>query len=278
MIPTDLVRAVARRLDDAGVEAAAAEAGWLVCAAFGLTRAQLHTVDHLDGARAGSVLEPMVQRRLTREPLQHILGSAPFRHITVAVGAGVFIPRPETELLVDAVLPLLRSSPAPVAVDLCSGSGALALALADEAPQARVVALERPGPSVQWLESNVAGTRVEARVGDVGDPTVLADLGGVVDVVVCNPPYVPEGAHVGPEVRFDPDTAVYGGADGLSVMPAVLACAAALLRPGGLLALEHDDTQGETVPALLARTGDWATIEPCRDLSGRPRYVLAVRR
>lgn len=278
MRPTDLIREVAGRLREAGVEAPDSEAGWLVCAAFGVTRSGLHTVDDLPDDRAQECLWPLVERRITREPLQHILGSAPFRHITVPVGPGVFVPRPETELLVDAVLPTLLESAAPVAIDLCSGSGALALALADEVPGARVVAVELPGASGDWLLSNTASSVVEVRIGDVFDPAVVADLAGTADAVVCNPPYVPDSVEVGAEVRFDPEVAVFGGSDGLAVMPAVLRRAAEALRTGGCLALEHDDTQGDSVPALLRESGLWEAVEPKVDLAGRPRFVFARRR
>jgi release factor glutamine methyltransferase len=229
------------------------------------------------GPEAVAAFERALERRCTREPLQHIVGTAPFRHIEVAVGPGVFVPRPETELLVDAVLPALLAAAEPVAVDLCSGSGALALAIADEVPDARVLAVEAPGPSVPWLERNTADSRVEAVVGDVTDAALLADQRGRVDAVVCNPPYVPAAGEVAVEVRYDPVGAVFAGPTGLAVIPYVIARAAELLRPGGVLALEHDDTQGASVPELLGADGRWREITEHRDLAGRPRYATAVR-
>jgi release factor glutamine methyltransferase len=215
-------------------------------------------------------------RRGTREPLQHIVGTAPFRTIEVAVGPGVFVPRPETELLVDAVLTALPASG--VAVDLCSGSGALALALAAEAPQVAVHAVEGDDDALAWLRRNAEGTRVQVVAADVVAGPVLVELAGTVDAVVCNPPYVPTGVEVGPEVAHDPPAAVVAGASGLGVMPHVIARAAELLRPGGVLALEHDDSHGAAVPAMLEADGRWVEIVDHADLTGRPRYATAVRR
>jgi release factor glutamine methyltransferase len=229
-------------------------------------------------AEAMAAFEALLDRRVAREPLQHIVGSAAFRYIEVAVGPGVFVPRPETELLVDAVLAHLQDVMAPVAVDLCSGSGALALALADEVPGARVLAVEQPGPAIAWLERNTAGTRVEVVIADVADPALLGDLRARVDAVVANPPYVPRGGQVAAELRFDPDSAVFAGADGLAVIPSVIARAAELLRPGGVLAVEHDDTHAQSVPALLEADGRWIAAADHRDLAGLPRYAVATRR
>jgi release factor glutamine methyltransferase len=193
------------------------------------------------------------------------------------------VPRPETELLVDAVGPALRRGPRPLAVDLGSGSGALALAIADEVPTADVVAVERPGPALAWLRRNTAGSRVAVVVADLVDPAdpvdpwPLAALAGTVDVVVSNPPYVPETTAVEPEVRADPPGAVFAGVDGLGLLPAVIARAAELLAPGGVAAIEHDDSHEEAVVALLAADGRWREVVDHRDLTGRPRYVTATR-
>jgi release factor glutamine methyltransferase len=178
-------------------------------------------------------------------------------------------------LLVDAVRPHLGANP--TVVDLCSGSGALALAVADEVPGARVYAVERSAPALAWLRRNASGTEVAVVEGDVADPTLLAPLHGRVDAVLSNPPYVPTATAVAPEVRADPDEAVFAGADGLAVIPDVIARAAQLLRPGGRFAMEHDDSHGEAVPARLRATGEWRDVADYRDLAGRPRYVSAVR-
>jgi release factor glutamine methyltransferase len=277
----ELITAATGRLAASAVSTPRVDAELLLAHCLGVPRSRLLTLEHVPADRLAD-FDAMLGRRVAREPLQHIVGTAPFRHLELAVGAGVFVPRPETELLVDAVLAGLRTRRAPVVVDLCSGSGALALAVADEIPAAQVIAVERSAAALTWLRRNVegsgAGGAVEVVAADVTAPGVLAELRGRVDAVVCNPPYVPAATPVEPEVQADPGEAVFAGVDGLALMPAVVALAAELLRAGGGLALEHDDTQGEVVPALLARDGRWQQISAHLDLAGRPRYVTAVRR
>ncbi len=268
-----LARATAR-LASAGVPSPRVDAELLLAHVLGLPRGRLLTASS-PAPDAAARFATAVDRRAGREPLQHIVGTAPFRHVEVAVGPGVFVPRPETELLVDAVLPTLRAATRPVAVDLCAGSGALALAIADEVPGARVLAVELAAGD--WLTRNVAGTTVEAIHGDVRDPRLLADLRGCVDVVVSNPPYVPESAAVTDEVRHDPPEAVFAGADGLTLMAAVVARAAELLRLGGVLAVEHDESHALAVPGLLSADGRFAAVGDRLDLAGRPRYAVAHR-
>ncbi|MBM6405493.1 peptide chain release factor N(5)-glutamine methyltransferase [Phycicoccus sp. CSK15P-2] len=237
-------------------------------------------VDDQDAAR----FQDLVEERLLRVPLQHLTGRAFFRRLALAVGPGVFVPRPETEvtagLAIDAAL---AAGPDPVVVDLCTGSGAIALAVADEVPGARVHAVELSEEAHAWAAQNVAryaGSTehaVDLRLGDA--TTAFDDLEGTVDVVVSNPPYIPDGAvPVDPEVRdHDPEVALYGrSADGLTVPLAVGERAAVLLRPGGVLVMEHADAQGESLPAALRSTGAWATVEDRADLTGRPRVTTAV--
>lgn len=272
-----LLRAATEALASAGVPSPRVDAELLLAHILGVPRSRLLLADTPDDA-ATAAFEQAVSRRAGREPLQHITGTAPFRHIEVPVGRGVFVPRPETELLVDAVAPALRSALGPIAVDLCSGSGALALAIAHEYPQARVVAVERTGPSGDWFLRNTDGSGVEPVIGDVADTGLLAGLRGQATAVVCNPPYVPGAADVAPEVTFDPDIAVFAGVDGLALMPYVIARAAELLCSGGVLAVEHSDTHAEAVPALLAADGRFTDIADHDDLAGRARYATAVRR
>jgi release factor glutamine methyltransferase len=172
----------------------------------------------------------------------------------------------------------------PVVVDLCTGSGAIALALAHARPGAVVHAVEIDSVALSWARRN-SDLRVEAgdtpirlHSGDVTNPKLLADLEGTVDLVLCNPPYVPAGTEVPPEVAdHDPALAVFGGPDGLDIIKSVISCAARLLKPGGHVGIEHDDTQGESVPALLAARRVLSDAEDHKDLAGRPRFATARR-
>jgi release factor glutamine methyltransferase len=274
MKPQPLIRQITDRLAEAGIHSARADAVWLVRHAYGLRQAELYTAAELPP----EIVHPLVERRVAREPLQHILGVAPFRHIQVAVGPGVFVPRPETELLVDAVLPILKSSVAPTAADLCAGSGALALALADEVPGIVVQAVECAPDALRWLRRNCAGTPVVPVAGDITDPALPTRLPAGLDAVVSNPPYVPTGTPVPPEVRADPREAVFAGPDGLTLMRPLLACAAALLHPGGILALEHDEAHATALHELIVGAGPWTAVTGHRDLAGRARFVTAERR
>jgi release factor glutamine methyltransferase len=266
------------RLAAAGVPVPRVDAEVLLSHVLGVPRSRLLTLSSVHPS-AAVALDRLIKRRAAREPLQHILGRAPFRHLMLAVGPGVFIPRPETELLVDEALARLRADGAntPVVVDLCSGSGALALSVAAECPGSRVIAVERERDALEWLRRNAAGTAVTVVAGDAADAQLLAELRGGVDVVLANPPYVPAAAIVDVEVRADPAAAVFGGVDGLALLPHVIARAGEWLRPGGLFAMEHEASQGEVVPELLRRDGRWRDIADHPDLAGRPRYVTANR-
>ncbi|WP_326562844.1 peptide chain release factor N(5)-glutamine methyltransferase [Micromonospora sp. NBC_01796] len=274
----------------AGIGPARAEAELLAAYVLDTSRGRLALTARFTPAQLDRFAE-LVRRRVEREPLQYLLGSAPFRYLELAVGPGVFVPRPETELLAGwgiegarAMVGGTGAPAAPLVVDLCSGSGAIALAVADEVPQARVVAVERSPEALSWLRRNAAerataGDRpVEVVAGDVTDPELLAGLAGQVDILLCNPPYVPSATAVPPEVAdHDPAEAVFGGPDGLAVIRPVLARAADLLRPGGLLGIEHDDTHAEAVPALLRADGRFDEVRDHPDLTGRARFVTACR-
>lgn len=279
-----MVARAARVLAEAGVEAARAEAEQLAAYVLDVPRGRLALADGFTPAQRDR-LDTLVDRRLAREPLQHLTGVAGFRHLELAVGPGVFVPRPETELLAGWGIEQAGRWAAPLVVDLCSGSGAIALAVAQELPAARVVAVERSPAALDWLRRNAAeraaaGDRpIEVVAADVTDPALLADLVGRVEVLLCNPPYVPRSVVVPPEVAgHDPDEAVFGGADGLDVIRPVVGRAAALLRPGGVLGVEHDDTHATAVPALLAADVRYERVEEHRDLVGRPRWATASRR
>jgi release factor glutamine methyltransferase len=265
-----------QRLAAVGIGAARVDAELLLAALLDVPRGQLLTRDQVPGSVAAEY-DAWVTRRVAREPLQYITGRAPFRNLDLAVGPGVFIPRPETELLVDAVLPELTARPEPIVIDLCAGSGALGLAIADEVPAARVVAVEQSFAATRWLQRNAAGSTVRVVTGDIRDPELLRPLYERADVVVSNPPYVPTPTQVEPEVLADPTDAVFAGPDGLDLLPAVITLAALLLRPGGVLAVEHDDTHGSVVPDILTRDGRFAEIADHPDLTGRARFATARR-
>lgn len=235
------------------------------------------------GAIAGAHVERFrhaVARRRTREPLQHITGEAHFRALTLAVGPGVFVPRPETEGVVQFGIDALRATavPSPVAVDLGSGSGAIAIAMDTEVPNAVVYAVERSPEALPWTRRNVDahGGTVRLVEGDLAD--ALPELDGRVSVVVSNPPYVPDDmVPVDPEVRdHDPALALYGGADGLDAVRALTETAWRLLVPGGVLVIEHAEQQGAGVRSVLAARG-FRSPETHRDLTGRDRTTTATR-
>jgi len=269
-----------RELAAAGVASPRFDAESLAAHVLGVQRGHLVLKPRLDPA-AERVLRVLVARRAAREPLQHLLGTAVLGPVEVAVGPGVFIPRPETELLLEWGVARLHAVASPLVVDLCTGSAALALAIAALRPDAEVHAVELDPDALAWARRNVAahGGRVQLHASDVRASDLLPDLAGRVDLVVCNPPYVPDATPVPPEVRTgDPAVAVFGGPDGLAVIPDVVARAAALLRPGGAFAVEHDDTHADAVPALLRARSELHGVEEHADLNGRPRFATARRR
>jgi release factor glutamine methyltransferase len=269
-----------RELAAAGVASPRFDAESLAAHALGVQRGHLVLQPRIEPA-AERVLRALVVRRAAREPLQHLLGTAVLGPVEVAVGPGVFTPRPETELLLEWGVAQLHDLASPLVVDLCTGSAALALAIAAMRPDAEVHGVEVDPDALGWARRNVAahGGRVQLHASDVRASDLLPDLVGRVDLVVCNPPYVPDATPVAPEVRTgDPAVAVFGGRDGLAVIPDVVARAAALLRPGGAFAVEHDDTHAEAVPALLRAHRDLVDVAEHADLNGRPRYATARRR
>ncbi|PPH53977.1 peptide chain release factor N(5)-glutamine methyltransferase [Rathayibacter sp. AY1E2] len=222
-----------------------------------------------------------IERRSAREPLQHITGIAPFRSLELAVGPGVFVPRPETEGVAQIAIDALRAvvDPEPIAVDLGTGSGALALALAHEVPHARVIGVENAPEAFIWARGNRERLGLEnARIVFDDLARALPELDGTISVVVSNPPYIPAAAVPrDPEVRlFDPPSALYGGEDGLDVVRSLSATALRLLRSGGVLVMEHGELQGAEIRALLTADG-WRGATTQRDLTGRDRATVAVR-
>lgn len=271
--PRPILAAAASRLREAGVASPDHDAAELLAHVLGTTRGNLALVDEVPADRLGEY-EALVARRVAREPLQHLTGVAYFRHVELRVGPGVFVPRPETELL--AGWAIEQATPTSVVVDLCTGSGAIAKAVADEVPGARVHAVELDESAYAWAERNLGGTGVDLRHGDFA--TAFDDLLGTVDVVTCNPPYVPLEAweSVAPEARdHDPHLALFSGDDGLDAIRVLAGRAARLLRPGGVLGFEHADVQGESAPAVLAATGRWSDVRDHLDLAGRPRFTTA---
>lgn len=224
--------------------------------------------------------EALVARRASREPLQHITGSAPFYRLELSVGPGVFIPRPETELLVEEALRVLGTRTGKVApriVDLCTGSGAIAAAIKREMPNAQVFAVELSEDAIPYTRKNLEPLGVHLVQGDA--LTALSELAGTFDAVLSNPPYIPPAnVPADPEAALhDPDMALYGGGeDGMQMPSAIAARAFELLTPGGLFIMEHDDTQEEAVAELLARVG-FEGCYPVRDLNNRPRHSVGYK-
>ena len=269
-------------LAEAGIASAPVDALHLAAHLMGQDVSEVRRLMVLGGTEAPRGYDDLVAERATRIPLQHLTGRAGFRYLELVVGPGVFVPRPETELVVDLAAGALDALDvaAPVLVDLATGSGAIALAVKQERPTARVYAVELSELAHGWAVANRdrLGLAVTLELGDA--LTAYAELVGQVDVVTCNPPYIPLGqVPVDPEVRdHDPDLALYGGSeDGLAIPRAMAARAAVLLRPGGVLVMEHADTQGSSLPRALSGTGSWLTVVDHLDLVGRPRCVVATR-
>lgn len=293
----DVIADGQRRLAAAGVPSPDTDAMLLAAHVMGVPRGRLLLHDRMDPQQRTSY-ERLLTRRVVRVPLQHLIGSAAFRTLELQVGPGVFIPRPETELVAQAGINALRALPGEErrAVDLCTGSGAVAFALAVEAAPTQVTAVEVDDAAVAWTRRNADALRESIGSGGSHVDVVQADartcaapggplerLRGRVAVVTMNPPYVPAGARVrDPEVRdHDPALALYGGEDGLDVIRGAIGTAALLLQPGGLVVIEHSDEQGdeaeEGVPALLASDGRWRDVVDHRDLARKPRFTTATR-
>ncbi|GAA1075148.1 peptide chain release factor N(5)-glutamine methyltransferase [Tsukamurella spumae] len=270
--PTRLAAAATARLAEAGVPSARVDAEILLAEALGIDRGCIPIADDAT-ADQEAAYAALIARRAAREPLQHILGRAYFGPLTLAVGPGVFVPRPETELL--AVRAARKAGRGAGIVDLCAGSGALGLYLAATVPDSRVVLVERDPEALAYLRRNAAGTGATVLAADVRDPGLPALIERTVgrpDLVVSNPPYVPDGAQLDVEAAADPALALYSGADGLDLIRDLAPLAARLLAGGGEVGIEHDDSNGAGTAELLRRAGFCAVTEH-RDLAGRPRYV-----
>ena len=293
-----VLEAAAARLARAGIDTARHDAKLLLAESAGRSLSDVDKAVLMDDAfsqfapspEARGAFESMLGRRESREPLQHIVGHAPFRYLDLDVGPGVFVPRPETEIVVQEAIDWITAHGlySPRVVDLCAGSGAIGLAIATEIPGAQVWAVELDTQAAQWTRRNmhkvgerfpdlVANYRLE--VADATCPVTLATLDGTADVVISNPPYIPlTNVPQQPEVRdFDPDTALYGGsADGMMIPERIIVRAAALVRTGGLFVMEHDITQGDRTVAF-ARANGFTEARTHADLTGRPRYLVATR-
>lgn len=285
-----------RRLSNAGIDSASVDSAQLLAFVLGVSRSHLILQDSIDEEDRVH-FERLMAKRLNRIPLQHLTGTAPFRHIELDVGPGVFIPRPETELVTEAAIRHLRACSNPRAFDLCSGSGAIALSLAYEVPGTHVTAVELSDQAIPYLRNNAERIEtlvpVEVVSADATDTTVQAFVSaiGTCDVVTCNPPYIPSAmVPKDPEVRdHEPPLALYGGDDGLDVVRGIVMTAAVLLKQGGLLVIEHADLQGPDslnggVVAVVKECRDPVTgasqfhsVEDRQDYNQLPRFTMAIR-
>jgi release factor glutamine methyltransferase len=274
-----LLREASATLAAAGVPSPDHDAAALLAHATGRERVALALGGDVRPEEAAD-FAALVRRRAARVPLQHLVGSTGFRYVDIEVGPGVFIPRPETELLagwaVEEARTVLATGRTPVVVDLCTGSGAIAASVVTEVAGALVHAVELDPAAFCWAERNLAHLGVDLRDGDMAE--AFHDLDGTVDVVVCNPPYIPltEYAGVDREAReHDPAMALFSGEDGLEAIRVLERVAARLLRPGGQVGAEHADLQGETAPHVFVASGRWADVRDHEDLAGRARYLTA---
>jgi release factor glutamine methyltransferase len=265
-----IVTEATARLRDAGVASPDFDAAELLAFVTGSSRLNLAEPTPDQKLR----YDELIARRAAREPLQHLTGTAAFRYRELAVGLGVFVPRPETEVMVGWILDRLAGVREPLVVDLCTGSGAIAGAIATERPDSTVHAVELSPEACVWARRNLAGTGAILHEGDIDG--CLPEFDGRVDAVISNPPYIPLTAweSVTAEVRdHDPALALWSGDDGLDEIKVVAATAARLLKPGGWFACEHADVQGESAPAVFAATGLFTEVRDQRDLAGRNRFA-----
>jgi release factor glutamine methyltransferase len=281
-----LLRSAKEKLAAADISEVDAE--HLFAYVLGISRMDLHNSVKLDSTLKSlgdfGIIEDtfakLISRRAAHEPLQYLTGTAYFRHLEIQVGPGVLVPRPESELLVEAVLTHIKNLEEKVTgeisvIDLGAGSGALSLAIATEAPRSRVIAVEKSAEAIIWLKKNVARISENVRVveGDVADV-----LPGVkCDAVIANPPYIADNQSLPRDVaEHEPHIALFGGATGLELPKRFIDAAARLLKSGGVLAIEHTEEQGAAIDALLSR--DFIDIAVHQDLTGRPRWSSAVRK
>lgn len=265
-------------LAEAGIDSARSDAEQLAAHLTGNDRGLLALFDEAPGGEFFQRYRDIVSARSRRVPLQHLIGSVSFGSVELHVGPGVFIPRPETEAMFEwaTAQPLPQR---PVIVDLCTGSGALAVALANHRPAAKVLAIDDSETALEYARRNAKGRGVQLVRADVTTPDLRPDLDGQVDLVVANPPYVPQDAVLEPEVaQYDPHHAVFAGPDGMALIPHVVRLAGRWLRPGGLFAVEHDDTTSESTVESICRTKLFDNVVARKDLAGRLRFVTASRR
>jgi release factor glutamine methyltransferase len=260
------------------------EAEILLAHTLGISRMDLHNPLTVENALAAigdmTVVEEtfwkLLDRRCAHEPLQYLTGVAYFRHLEIKVGPGVLVPRPESELLVESVLTHIEKLSGAVSViDLGSGSGALALAIATEAPQTHVIAVEKSPEAIYWLKENVSFIDEKVRIFESDVATALD--GVKCDVVIANPPYVPDSQELPKDVaEHEPAVALFGGVDGMKIPRLFISAASRLLKAGGFLAIEHHEDQGPEIAGVLI--SDFTDILLHQDLTGRPRFTTAVRR
>ncbi|OBF59235.1 protein-(glutamine-N5) methyltransferase, release factor-specific [Mycobacterium sp. 852002-53434_SCH5985345] len=271
------IDSAAATLAEAGIDSARWDAEELAAHLTGTERGRLALLESPGDDFFGRYRD-VVAARSRRVPLQHLTGAAAFGPLMLHVGPGVFIPRPETEALL-AWVTEQRLPTRPVIVDLCTGSGALAVALAQHHPTARIIGIDDSGTALEYARRNAAGTPVELLQADVTARGLLSELDDGVDLVVANPPYVPDAAEVEPEVaQHDPRHAVFGGPDGMAVIGPIVRLAGRWLRPGGIFAVEHDDTTSQPTVELICETGLFDDATARNDLAGRPRFVTARRK
>jgi len=270
-----LLEGATETLTQAGVDSPRVDAELLLSHVIGMPRATLVFAAHISDAQR-STYRDMIAARARRVPLQHITGRAAFRYVDLEVGPGVFVPRPETEVLAGWAIDEALRRESPVVVELCAGSGAISLSIVHEAPQSRVHAVELDERAFAWAQNNLDGTGVDLRLGDMAE--AFTDLNGLVDIVVANPPYIPLEAweSVSQEVRdHDPALALWSGDDGLDAMRVVEQVAWRLLKPGGVVGAEHADVQGASAPEVFLDR--WSAVRDHRDLADKPRFVTAER-